>query len=71
MKYFVWGVIILMWTSAWLFIGWILGSRVTSRQIASAIANGELSVQQRVESIAEQIESGIYIPVSGKRGPLR
>lgn len=39
------------------------GRRHERRHIANAVRTGKLSVTQRVESIAVQIESGVYKPV--------
>lgn len=42
------------------FIFFMLGREVERAKIAGAIRSGRLSVIQRVESIAQQIESGNY-----------
>lgn len=50
-------------------LGCYLGSDWERRKIAEAIRAGRLTVMQRVDSIADQIEAGpqSYIPSGGKR----
>ena len=57
MKYSIFCILI---ASGSFYVGWIFGAIVTARSIANAIVNGELSLDQHVEAIADQIESGIY-----------
>jgi uncharacterized protein YneF (UPF0154 family) len=40
--------------------GWICGAYITAEQIARAIEDGELSLNQKNFQIADQIRSGIY-----------
>ena len=42
--------------------GWVFGASITARRIDDAIMTGRLSLQQRVDSVASQIESGVYRP---------
>jgi hypothetical protein len=44
-------------------IGFALGDRWRRHEIAKAIRTGRLSIEQRVESVASQIETGRYHPV--------
>jgi hypothetical protein len=48
--------------SACFCAGWVFGASITARRIADAIMTGRLSLQQRVDSVASQIESGVYRP---------
>ena len=57
-SYFFWFLI----CSACFYVGWVFGASTTARQIADAIMTGRLSLQQRVDSVASQIESGVYRP---------
>ena len=65
MKIALWVVLALLWSSAMFVSGWIWGVGVVTREIAEAIVTGHLSVEQKVEAIAEQIESGIYTSING------
>jgi hypothetical protein len=49
--------------SAGFAVGWVLGATITARQIAEAIRIGALSVEQNIDHLANQIESGQYKPV--------
>jgi len=57
-SYFFWFLI----CSACFYVGWVFGASTTARQIADAIMTGRLSLEQRVDSVASQIESGVYRP---------
>jgi len=57
-SYFFWFLI----CSACFYVGWVFGASTTARRIADAIMTGELSLEQRVDSVATQIESGVYRP---------
>ena len=57
-SYFFWFLV----CSACFYLGWICGASVTARQIADAIITGRLSLEQRIDSVATQIESGVYRP---------
>lgn len=46
--------------SAGFAVGWIFGAHITAHKIAEAIRAGRLSVVQRIDHIAEQMESGQY-----------
>jgi hypothetical protein len=49
-------------------LGWILGASITAREIANAIRFGRLSVEQNIDRIADQIESGDYKSVRRVEG---
>ena len=49
-------------------LGFLLGAALTRRQIAEAVRLGRLTVQQRVDAIADQIERG---PAYYRPGELR
>ena len=66
MKIILWIFGVLVWSSAVFTIGWVWGVGVVTRELADAIVAGRLSVEQRVEKIAEQIESGIYISINNE-----
>jgi len=57
-SYFFWFLI----CSACFYVGWVFGASTTARRIADAIMTGELSLEQRIDSVATQIESGVYRP---------
>jgi hypothetical protein len=57
-SYFFWFLI----CSACFYVGWVFGASTTARRIADAIMTGELSLEQRIDSVASQIESGVYRP---------
>ena len=44
-------------------IGFALGDRWRRQEISQAIRSGRLSIVQRIDSVAQQIESGHYRPV--------
>ena len=51
-----------LFVAAMLFtVGWVIGAEKTRRSIASAIRLGRLSLNQRVDSVAEQIEADVYM----------
>ena len=57
-SYFFWFLI----CSACFYVGWVFGASTTTRRIADAIMTGRLSLEQRIDSVASQIESGVYRP---------
>ena len=57
-SYFFWFLL----CSACFCAGWVFGASITARRIADAIMTGELSLEQRIDSVASQIESGVYRP---------
>jgi hypothetical protein len=46
-----------------LLAGIVVGDQAARYQIAQAIRSGRLSIGQRIDSVANQIESGKYRPV--------
>ena len=74
MKIFLWVAMVLLYSSAVFTLGWIWGVGVVTRELGDAITSGRLSVEQNVERIAEQIESGVYLSINGvvsRRGTRR
>ena len=59
----------MVFASFMFYFGWIVGSRVTTHQIAQAVLSGKLSTHQRLEKIADQIESGLYVNINGEIEP--
>jgi len=44
-------------------VGVLVGDRIARKEIAGAIRTGRLSLEQRVDSVGSQIETGRYHPV--------
>ena len=50
-----------------LALGYLAGSEQRARKIAEAIRSGNLSLHQRIDAVARQIESGRYVDITGGR----
>jgi hypothetical protein len=64
-------LIALLFFAGVLLLGFVLGALHARREIAAVIRAGELSLQQRLEHVAEQVESGHYVSVEQASGGLK
>ncbi|MBA0089145.1 MAG: hypothetical protein HRJ53_29495 [Acidobacteria bacterium Pan2503] len=56
----VWVILFCFSVSAAFYLGWVFGATITAREIAAAIRAGRINVEQRLDHLGDQIESGLY-----------